>query len=208
MDFKAIGPWISLVSAQDLKFRSTLTLTFASEKKVLLQTRYWPTLIWMAHTKYDQFVVSDYNAALDLDLDHDTAAASVLLLFRGGLGQVKHGPTNHCLKSFSFFFFSGEMSNRFLKSSLSSEASHVLRDFAKNVEETRSSSKTWRTHPKTERTSWFGKIGLYRRLFIHWLRRIIWSYVHHMSLVFLICFQVKNELTTSIEDGKGEVSFS
>ena len=107
-----------------------------------------------------------------------------------------------------YSFFSGEMSNRFLKSSSSSEASHVLRDFAKNVEETRSSSKTWRTHPKTERTSWFGKIGLYRRLFIHWLRRIIWSYVHHMSLVFLICFQVKNELTTSIEDGKGEVSFS
>ena len=108
MDFKAIGPWISLVSAQDLKFWSTLTLTFASEKKVLLQTRYWPTLIWMAHTKYDQFVVSDYNAALDLDLDHDTAAASVLLLFRGGLGQVKHGPTNHCLKGFLFFFFRGK----------------------------------------------------------------------------------------------------
>ena len=115
MDFKAIGPWISLVSAQDLKFWSTLTLTFASEKKVLLQTRYWPTLIWMAHTKYDQFVVSDYNAALDLDLDHDTAAASVLLLFRGGLGQVKHGPTNHCLKGFLFFFFSGGNVKSFLE---------------------------------------------------------------------------------------------
>ena len=143
---------------------------------------------------------------LGLGSRHRGCLCSVAFQGRPRSGQT--WPNKSLFEGFLILFFSGEMSNRFLKSSLSSEASQVLRDFAKNVEETRSSSKTWRTHPKTERTSWFGKIGLYRRLFIHWLRRIIWSYVHHMSLVFLICFQVKNELTTSIEDGKGEVSFS